>query len=114
MRRNVGSTVPAKWDVKPKYVFYEGQTIEAFTRISLSLALNREVVTIRAMERKGILCSPRLVNKHGVRLYTRDQIEDLVTLAKKEGVLNPLLRKPFSDRFITEAHRILHRKPQLV
>jgi hypothetical protein len=102
------------WDGKPRYVDYQGQTIETFTRGALSIALNRTVTTIRAMERKGVLCHPPIKDGRGHWLYTRDQIVDLVALATEEMVIDPRYRRPFSERFIQEAHRIISRRPQLV
>ena len=99
------------WDVRPKSVVYKGRDVEVFTRGNLALALNRTWTTIRSMEQKGILSRPRIKNKRGVWLYTRDQIEDLVTLAIEEGVIDPRYRRPFSDRFVTEAKKILNRLP---
>jgi hypothetical protein len=102
---------PQRWDSHPKYLVYKGQTIEVFTRTALAVALNRELNSIRAMERKGILRHPRLKNYRGHWCYTRDQILDLVRLAREEGVIDPRFRKPFSERFVREAHNILKRKP---
>lgn len=105
---------PNTWDAHPKYLIYSGQTIEMFTRGALAKALNRELVTIRGMERKGVLSHSRLKSTRGWFLYTRDQIEDLVRLAEEENVLNPSFRKTFSPRFIDEANRIIKRLPTLV
>lgn len=99
------------WDEQPHYVLYKGQTIEVFWRGALAKALNRTVVAIRAMERKGSIRTPALFDKHERWLYTRDQIEDMVKLAKEEGVLDPRTTRKFSDRFVKEAHRILGRRP---
>lgn len=102
----------AIWDGNPHQIYYKGQTIEAFTRSAVAKALNRELITIRTLEKRGILCNPALIDGHGWWMYTRDQIEDLITLAQEEGVLDPRFHNPFSDRFITEAHMILKRLPQ--
>jgi hypothetical protein len=99
------------WDVRPQQLDYNGKTIEMFNRGAVAKALNREVVTIRSMERKGVLCHPRLKDVRGRWLYTRGQIEDLIQLAKEEEVLDPRFRRPFSDRFIREAHAILSALP---
>lgn len=99
------------WDVRPQELEYNGRVIVMFKRGALAKALNREVVTIRSLERKGVLCHPRLKDGCGRWLYTGDQIEDLIQLATDEGVLDPRFRKPFSNRFITEAHAILSRLP---
>lgn len=82
-----------------------------YYRSHLAAALNRKWGSIRAMERHGVLITPRVQNYRGQWLYTKDQIEDLIKLAEEEGVIDPNFRRPFSDRFIREAHRILRRKP---
>ena len=102
------------WDTKPRYLLFNGQTVEFFTRGALALALNRTVTTIRAMERKGVLCHPLVKDARGHWLYTRDQIEDLVTLAEQEKVIDPRYRNTFTPRFIEEAHNIINRQPTLV
>ena len=100
-----------KWDEKPKYLSYRGKMTEFFTRAALAKALNREVGTIRILILKGVLCHPLVQNGRGHWMYTRSQIEDLIRLADEEGVLDPRYRRPFSQRFITEAHHILKREP---
>ena len=105
-------TPPNTWDAKPVYKVFGGQTMEVFYRSHLAKALNREQVTIRSLERRGVLCTPYLREKRGRWLYTRDQIEDLIRLADDEGVLDPRYRNSFSQRFINEAHQILSRPPQ--
>lgn len=102
------------WDGKPRYVDYKGQTTECFTRGNLALALNRSVNTIRAMERKGVLCHPKIKDGRGHWLYTRDQIVDLIRLATEEGVIDPRYRHTFSPFFIQQAHYILNRLPTLI
>ena len=102
------------WDSKPRYVDYRGQTVEMFYRSALATALNREIVSIRSMEHKGVLSHPRLKDGRSRWLYTRDQIEDLVVLATEEGVIDPRYRRPFTERFIREAHQILQRLPKLI
>lgn len=100
------------WGAKPKYVEYHGETVEVFTRKAVALALNRQIVTIRALEKQGILAHPKLQNGRGHWLYTRQQIRDLVELAMQEKVLDPGPRNPWTDRFAREARRIIRRLPQ--
>lgn len=100
------------WDAKPLSQDYNGRDTEFFTRGHLAKALNRESVSIRALERRGVLCHPRLKNGRGWWLYTWDQIEDLIQLAREEKVLNPNYRRPFTQRFIDEAWQILNRLPE--
>lgn len=108
-----------RWDSEPHFMYYQGQTIEVFTRAALAKALNRSVVTIRKMETDGVLCHPRLKkltnnNKVCLWLYTRDQIRDLVELARREGVLELQNGKRYPDRFCKEAQAILRRRPKLI
>lgn len=100
------------WDAKPVWMSVHGQTKEMFLKSALAMALNRQLVTIRSLENSGVLSKPRLRNYRGRWLYSRDQIEDLVKLAEEEGVIDPLLRRPFSKRFITEANKICKRRTQ--
>jgi len=102
---------PKTWDEKPKALYYNGVTTQFFTRRDLGMALNREPGTIRQLEDKGVLCHPLVRNHRGHWLYTREQIEALIELAREEGVLDPRYRKSFSERFIREAWRILKREP---
>lgn len=102
------------WDTSPRYLPYKGQTIAVFPVGAFAKALNRSVITIRAMERKGIIPKPALKERHGEqvrRVYTREQIEQMILLAADEGCLDPRATKKFSATFIREAHRILRRKP---
>lgn len=99
------------WDAKPKYLYWRGQTMEFFTRSALAKALNREVGTIRSMELKGVLCHPLVRDNRNHWLYTREQVEALITLAKEEDVIDPRFRNVFSDRFVREANQILSREP---
>jgi hypothetical protein len=103
------------WDGKWHALYYEpyGQVIVFFERAGLAKALNRSVAAIRAMERKGIICKPkiRLPAYPHPWLYTEGQVLAMVKLAEEEGVINPNYRKPFSQRFINEAHGILDRLP---
>lgn len=100
------------WDNRPRYLDYKGQRLEVFTRTDMAKALNRAHSSLRAMEMKGIIPKPRLKDRRGWWCYTRDQIEDMVKLAREERVLDPNYRRTFSNRFIEEAHRILRRLPQ--
>jgi hypothetical protein len=101
------------WDAKWHALDYHGQIVIFFERASLALALNRSVAAIRRMERLGIICKPkiRLPSYPHPWLYTTDQVLAMIQLAEEEGVINPNYRKPFSKRFINEAHSILGRMP---
>jgi hypothetical protein len=101
------------WDGKFHALDYHGQIVIFFEREGLAKALNRKPSSIHAMEHKGILCKPkvRLPSYPHPWLYTESQILAMIQLAEEEGVLNPNYRKPFTKRFINEAHSILGRMP---
>ena len=101
------------WDGKWHALDYHGQLTIFFERAGLALALNRTPAAIRGMERKGIIPKPRIrlpAYPHPW-LYTEEQITAMVKLAEEEGVIFPTYRRPFSKRFIHEAHGILDRMP---
>lgn len=87
------------WDRKPLHRMYKGALTEFFTIGHLSAALGREQVTIRSWEAKGWLPKSKyrapapkgeqVPGKAvaGRRLYTREQIEVVITAARKYGVM---------------------------
>ena len=99
------------WDYRPIVQHYADHNWEMFTRTALAAALNRSVETIRSLEYAGVLCHPPCRMQRGWWLYTRSQIEDLIQLATEERVIDPDYRRTFSDRFVTEARKILRRRP---
>jgi hypothetical protein len=99
------------WDAKPIILIYKGQDCEFFYRSHLAKALDRQIVSIRALEQRNVFCHPKFKDNRQRWLYTRDQIEDLIALFKEEGVLDPRQHRPYSARFIKEAHAILSRLP---
>jgi hypothetical protein len=112
VQTGIAPTPGKGWDSAPKYLDYKGQTIEAFYRGALAKALNRKVVTIRAMVMKGVMPNPRLKDGHGRWLFTRDQIEDMIALFTEEGILDPRsVNRPPSKHFIEQTHQILSRLP---
>lgn len=109
------------WDKNPTEVeIGDGYLIKVFYRGALAKALNRKVVTIRQMERNGIICTPALqgppdrAGRPGRWLYTHAQIQALIELATVEGVINPNKHRRYTQRFIDEAHRILSERPRVV
>jgi len=75
---------------------YCGQCYEFFIRGALAKALCREVVTIRSLEYRGVLCTPELKNQSGHWLYTR---------SKSKISSRWPLRRVFSIRGYTVRHR---------
>jgi hypothetical protein len=101
------------WDDRWHALDYDGRVVIFFERKALAAALNRAMPTILTMEKKGVLCKPRLRLPRHPRpwLYTESQILDMITLAEEEGVIAPGYHHKFSARFINEAHGILSRMP---
>ncbi|KUL44719.1 hypothetical protein ADL22_12305 [Streptomyces sp. NRRL F-4489] len=81
------------WDSKPR-VYRVGGVLHEFYSIGhLSMALNRQPVTIRKWERTGIIPAPTFVvrgktERGNRRLYTRAQIEGMIRIAEEEGILH--------------------------
>ena len=87
------------WDEKPVKYFYNGEEREFFTIRSLADALGKSVVTIRSWENKGLLPkspyrspNPRRETipgrtPRGNRLWTRDQVNGIIHIAKQEKVI---------------------------
>lgn len=103
------------WDARPwrKHVrFSDGREVdlEMFPIGSLAKALHRDSVTLRAWIRKGWLPKAKyqtqpLVGTRGNagrRLWSRAQIEGIMTIAKEEGLLNEnpprIQRTRFTER----------------
>lgn len=100
---------PDGWDFKPLSYVYQGEKKEFFTISNLSAALGRSPVTIRSWENRGLLPkspyrSPKPkggrlpgVEQKGKRLWTREQIEGILSIASEEGVI--LNGQPPTPRF---------------
>lgn len=102
----------AVWNKMGKVMLWKGGEIEVFTRGALAVALNRQIVTIRALEKRGVLCHPKLKNERGHWMYNADQIRDLVKLAEHHGVIDPARHEPYNVEFARAAKKILRRVPQ--
>jgi|SRR5215467_5243459 len=82
------------WDYKPVEVWVNGVKYDMFRIGALAKALNRDPITIRAWIRKRWLPGNHFQTKQvygslgnaGRRLWTRDQIEFIVSLAEQEGL----------------------------
>ena len=89
------------WDAKPAYYLVDGRRQEFFLISHLAKALDYSVQSIRAWEAQGLLArtpfrSPRTKgmvaggrSNKGKRLWTREQVEGIVRLAKKHKVIFP-------------------------
>lgn len=101
------------WDSKPLVYFVGGKPQEFFPISALAHAIGKASVTIRSWENKGLLPpspyrspKPRKetipgVSPKGRRLWTREQIEGILDIARQEGVI--LNGKPPTEKF---AHRV--------
>lgn len=81
------------WDSKPRVYRVGGELQEFFSIGHLSMALNRQPVTIRKWERLGIIPAPTFVirgktERGNRRLYTRAQVEGMIRIAQEEGILH--------------------------
>lgn len=100
---------PEGWDTNPLFYVYQGEKKEFFTISNLAAALGRSPITIRSWENKGVLPkspyrSPRPrgnklpgVEAKGKRLWTREQITGILSIASQEGVI--LNGKPPTPKF---------------
>ncbi|MFI2616699.1 hypothetical protein [Streptomyces sp. NPDC018584] len=81
------------WDSKPRVYRVSGELQEFFSIGHLSMALNRQPVTIRKWERLGVIPAPTFVirgktERGNRRLYTRAQVEGMIRIAAEEGILH--------------------------
>jgi hypothetical protein len=89
------------WDAKPVFYLVDGQKQEFFLISHLAKALGYSVQSIRAWEAAGLLPrtpyrSPKTRrpvaagrSNKGKRLWTREQVEGILRLAKKHRVILP-------------------------
>ena len=77
------------WDRNPRRLMVGGEEHEFFTIGALAEALNRQAVTIRKWEERGVIPKARYRSggKVSRRLYSRRQVEGLVLLCAKHGIL---------------------------
>jgi len=97
------------WDDKPVRYMVKGEVREFYTISHLAAALGYSVQSIRAWEDKGLLPrspfrSPRTArpvaggrSDKGKRLWTREQVEGIVRLARRHKVI--LNKRPPSPAF---------------
>lgn len=102
---------PWKLRARVMQIMVEGTPVKlsVFTVGALAMALNRQVVTIRKWEAVGWIPKPRLRHKYGTRYYTEAQIEGLVQLAEKHGVLDPRWRRTPPLDFVREAFSLFEK-----
>lgn len=95
------------WDANPRKYVFRGELTEFFTLGMLAKALNRKPGTLRKWEREGILPRATLVKKSADprgtrRLYRREHIEGLVSIAKEVGIFDPRARRSVTDTEFTQ------------
>lgn len=93
------STPEVQWDLKPLVYMHNGKEREYFSISHLAAALDKAPVTIRSWENRGLLPpspyrSPRPRREtipgrdpKGKRLWTRDQINGIIEIAREEDVI---------------------------
>ena len=106
----------AAWDAKPVFYRVGGEKREFFTISHLAKALGYSVQSIRAWEAQSLLPrspyrSPRTIrpvaagrSDKGKRLWTREQIEGILRLAKEHKVL--VNREPPTPAFYRDVARL--------
>jgi hypothetical protein len=102
------------WDHRPKRLLIQGVPTECFPIGALAKALNRQPVTIRSWELKGVMPKARIRDSRGRRWYTRRQVEGLIIIAKSEGVLDFDVRPDRIPDSFTERVIQLWKEPLLV
>jgi hypothetical protein len=97
--RTVPEPPPTEWDDGPVYYMVGGERQEFFTIRHLAKALDYSQQSIRAWENQGLLPKspyrspkprrPTIAgrNTKGKRLWTREQIDGILRIAREEGVI---------------------------
>jgi hypothetical protein len=100
-KREQEASDTSDWDAKPAYYRVDGVEQEFFLISHLAKALGYSVQSIRAWEAQGLLArtpyrSPRTKapvaggrSNKGKRLWTREQVEGIVRIAKEHRVIFP-------------------------
>jgi hypothetical protein len=107
-----------EWDSNPRIMEHRGVSKEFFTTGQLAMALGgRKAVTIRKWEQNRTIpkaqfrtVSDDTRGKH--RLYTREQVEGLIRIAREEGILDPSRSRKIGETNFVERARALFRKDQ--
>jgi hypothetical protein len=92
-RTNTLDSYEDGWDAKPQVKPFNGGYREFFGVGDLARALHRDAVTMRKWEANGVIpkatyvISGKTANGNR-RLYTREQIEVIVSIAKEEGLFD--------------------------
>ena len=85
-----------------KFMLLAGREVEFFTIGQVARAINRKAGTLRTWEANGVLPESGYI-KRGKdprgdrRLYSRDQAEGIVRLAKASGIMDADSRRPLHD-----------------
>jgi hypothetical protein len=109
------------WDHKPVFYLMHGEEREFFTIKHLAAALGRQPVTIRSWENRGVLpkspfrspppsVAPTFGSApKGRRLWTREQIDGLLAIARACRVITDPHQKPPSSEFTAKATQLFLR-----
>lgn len=81
------------WDTRPVVKLVKGKEVEFYTIGALCSALGRPAVTIRLWIRQGHLPAAtfRMPDRNGIkgrRLYTREQVEAIISVARSHRILD--------------------------
>lgn len=111
------------WDSRPAKYLVNGEVQEFFLISHLSKALDYSQQSIRAWEAQGLLArtpfrSPRTAkpvaggrSNKGKRLWTREQVEGIIRIAKKHKVIFPDrkgVKHPPTPAFAAEVHEFFN------
>jgi hypothetical protein len=117
-KKKAGPDVPS-WDDRPVRYMVNGEVREFYMISHLAAALGYSVQSIRAWEDKGLLPrspfrSPRTVrpvaggrSNKGKRLWTREQVEGIVRLARRHRVI--LNKRPPTPAFARDVKVLFER-----
>lgn len=95
------------WDYQPRQFVVAGQLRDFYLIGHLAKALNRRPVTLRKWERDGTIPKSKYVApsddpRGRRRLYTREQVEGIIKIAKEERILDnlnaPITKTRFTER----------------
>lgn len=107
-----------QWDAKPVYYLVGGERKEFFTISHLAKALGYSQQSIRSWEAQGLLArspyrSPRTSkpvaggrSNKGKRLWTRQQIEGILRIAKRHKVILPNRKGDKNPPTLAFAHEV--------
>jgi hypothetical protein len=70
----------------PRVYKVNGKDTEMYSIGELAQLLDRQSQTVRKWERYGVIPETKFRNQSGRRLYSKDQVEAVVKIAREEGI----------------------------